>query len=74
MLKPRADIRLEARHPGYAYQVDAVEAVKDLPYAAIFHEQGLGKTKIGVDLALQWLKSNDVDSIIVVTKRGLIEN
>jgi SNF2 family DNA or RNA helicase len=74
VLKPRADIRLDARHPGYAYQVDAVEAIKGLPYAAIFHEQGLGKTKIGVDLALQWLKLNEADSILVVTKRGLIEN
>jgi SNF2 family DNA or RNA helicase len=74
LLKPQHHIRLDARHPGYAYQVDAVEAVKGLPYAAIFHEQGLGKTKIGVDLALEWLKSNEVDSILVVTKRGLIEN
>lgn len=48
--------------------------MKGLPYAAIFHEQGLGKTKIGVDLALEWLKSNEVDSILIVTKRALIEN
>ena len=74
MLKPRSDIRLDARLPGYAYQVDAVEAVKGLTYAAIFHEQGLGKTKIGVDLALEWLKANEVDSILIITKRGLIEN
>jgi SNF2 family DNA or RNA helicase len=74
VLKPRSDIRLDARHPGYAYQVDAVEAIKNLPYAAVLHEQGLGKTKIGVDVALQWLKANEVDSVLVVTKRGLIEN
>ncbi|RXG84831.1 DEAD/DEAH box helicase [Bradyrhizobium zhanjiangense] len=74
MLKPRTDIRLEARFPGYAYQVDAVEAVKKLPYAAVFHEQGLGKTKIGVDVALEWLRSDEIDSVLVVTKRGLIEN
>src|SRR5207302_10236477 len=63
-----------SRHPGYAYQVDAVEAIKGLPYAAVFHEQGLGKTKIGVDIALEWLKANEVDSVVVVTKRGLIAN
>jgi SNF2 family DNA or RNA helicase len=74
VLKPRADIRLEARYPGYDYQIDAVEAIKGLPYAAVFHEQGLGKTKIGVDVALDWLKTNVIDSVIVVTKRGLIEN
>ncbi len=74
MLKPRSDLRLEARHPSYGYQVDAVEAIKNLPYAAIFHEQGLGKTKIGVDLALEWLRHNEVDSVLVVTKRGLVDN
>src|SRR5262249_6873638 len=37
-------------------------------------EQGLGKTKIGVDVALEWLKGNLVDSVLIVTKRGLIEN
>lgn len=74
MLKPRSDIKLDARYAGYAYQLDAVEALKNLQYGAVFHEQGLGKTKIGVDLALQWLKENSVDSVIIVTKRGLIEN
>lgn len=45
MLRPRSDIRLDAKHAAFAYQVQAVEAVKALPYAALFHEQGLGKTK-----------------------------
>lgn len=74
MLKARPEIKLEARYPGYAYQIDAVEAIKGLQYAAVFHEQGLGKTKIGVDLLLYWLKMGTVDSVIIVTKRGLIEN
>jgi SNF2 family DNA or RNA helicase len=51
-----------------------VEAVEKLPYAAVFHEQGLGKTKIGVDVALEWLRKNEIDSVIFITKRGLIEN
>ncbi|MCL2658972.1 MAG: DEAD/DEAH box helicase [Acidobacteriaceae bacterium] len=59
---------------GFVYQVQAVNATKDLPYAAIFHEQGLGKTKIGIDLALYWLTNNIVDSVLIVTKRGLIQN
>jgi SNF2 family DNA or RNA helicase len=74
MLRTSSNIRLGARHEGYAYQVEAVEAVKKLPYSALFHEQGLGKTKIGVDLALEWLRSNEIDSVLVVTKRGLIAN
>lgn len=65
---------LTAKHLGFAYQLAAVEAVKDLQYAAIFHEQGLGKTKIGVDLALLWLRQGVVDSVLVVTKKGLVQN
>ena len=74
MLKDRAEIKLAARHHGYAFQVEAVEAVKDLPFAALFHEQGLGKTKIGLDLALDWIKRQIVDSVLIVTKRGLVTN
>ena len=61
MLRSSSNIRLGARYEGYAYQVEAVEAVKGLHYSAIFHEQGLGKTKIGVDLALDWLRTDEVE-------------
>lgn len=62
------------KHAAYAYQLDAIRAVKDLPYAAIFHEQGLGKTKIAIDLALSWLQSDTVDTVFVVTKKSLVQN
>lgn len=65
---------LSPKTAGFVYQVQAVNATKDLPYAAVFHEQGLGKTKIGIDLALYWLTKNIVDSVLIVTKRGLIQN
>ncbi len=68
------NLNLEARHAGFAYQLQAVEAVKGLPFSALFHEQGLGKTKIGIDLALEWLNAGTVDAVLVVTKRGLIRN
>jgi SNF2 family DNA or RNA helicase len=73
-LKLRREPLLAAKHSGFVYQIAAVNAVKDLEYSAIFHEQGLGKTKIGVDLCLLWLKEKVVDSILIVTKRGLIQN
>ena len=63
-----------AKHSAYPYQLDAIRAVKDRQYAAIFHEQGLGKTKIAIDLALLWLESDDVDTVFVVTKKALVEN
>jgi SNF2 family DNA or RNA helicase len=74
MLVLKREPRLDARHQAFLYQVQAVEAVRHLPYAALFHEQGLGKTKIGIDLALSWLKEGAVDSVIVVTKRALVKN
>ena len=72
--KLRKPPRLSARHEAYSYQLDAVRAVKTLPYAAIFHEQGLGKTKIAIDLMLLWLDEDVVDTIFVVTKKTLVQN
>lgn len=74
MLRVQREPSLLAKRQGFSYQVEAVEAIKDLEYAAVFHEQGLGKTKIGVDLALTWLKADAVDAVLVITKRGLVEN
>ena len=74
MIKAEREPDLGVKHSGFPYQAEALAATKELTYAAIFHEQGLGKTKIGIDLALWWLQSNVVDSVIIVTKRALIQN
>ena len=68
--EPSIAPRLEA----FPYQMEAVEAVRDLEYAAVFHEQGLGKTKIAIDVLLHWLRVDVVDTVILVTKKGLIAN
>lgn len=73
-LKPLAGLILEPRLQAFAYQLQAVEVAKGLPFSALFHEQGLGKTKIGIDLSLEWLRTNEVDCVLIVTKRSLIEN
>jgi len=70
----RRQPQFSAKHAAYPYQLDAIRAVKDLPYAAIFHEQGLGKTKIAIDLALSWLQSDTVDTVFIVTKKSLVQN
>lgn len=57
----------------FDYQTEAVEAIKNLEYGAIFHEQGLGKTKIAIDILLHWL-ANDVDTVLIVTKKTLVKN
>ena len=36
----------DTKHQAFNYQHEAFMAIKDKPYAAIFHEQGLGKTEM----------------------------
>jgi SNF2 family DNA or RNA helicase len=74
MLKYHTVPNLSPKREGFPFQVDAVRAVKDLEFAGIFHEQGLGKTKIAIDLALTWLTEKQVDCILFITKKSLIQN
>ena len=37
------------KRDAFQFQQQAVNTLKDLEYGAIFHEQGLGKTKIAID-------------------------
>ncbi len=67
-------VNLVPTHQAFDYQSDAVNAVKDKEYFGIFHEQGLGKTKIAIDLALNWIKSEVCDSVIFVSKKSLTNN
>ncbi len=66
--------RLVGKHDPYPYQLDAVRAIRGLEYAAIFHEQGLGKTKIAIDLIHSWLEQDVVDTVFVITKKSLVRN
>lgn len=58
----------------YNYQEDAVDFIKDKEYGGIFHEQGLGKSKIAIDIILYWLRNNILDRVILVAKKGLVNN
>ena len=71
-LKREPDLTL--KHEAFAYQLEAVSAVKDLEYAAIFHEQGLGKTKVAIDLIVYWLSNRLLDTTLIVVKKGLLDN
>ena len=74
MLRERKGLSYQSKHEGFPYQVETLGFVKGLEYAAIFHEQGLGKTKIAIDLALTWLATKVLDSVLIVTKKGLVRN
>lgn len=63
-----------SKHEAFSYQANAVSAIRDLEYAAVFHEQGLGKTKIAIDTLLYWIATQSVDTVLIVAKKGLIKN
>ena len=65
--------RLEDRTDGLRYQKEGAGSIQDLEYAGILHEQGLGKTKIGLGVALYWLRTGAVTNVLVVTKKNIIE-
>ncbi|ETP71512.1 DNA/RNA helicase, superfamily II, SNF2 family [Lachnospiraceae bacterium JC7] len=64
----------QSKTNAFPYQAEAFMAIKDLDYSAIFHEQGLGKTKIAIDLMLYWLDKRDIDTVMIVTKKQLVKN
>lgn len=74
MIKAVRDPNFEAKHSAFDYQQSAVTKLLPLPFGAVLHEQGLGKTKIALDLTLHWISSGALDSVIVCTKKHLIEN
>lgn len=65
---------LKAKCDAFSYQHEAFLSLKDKTYAAIFHEQGLGKTKIAIDLLLYWLDRRNIDTVLIVTKKTLVAN
>ena len=56
------------------FQEKAFNKFKSSDIAAIFFEQGLGKTKIAIDLMLHWLQNGDLDKMFIVVKKGLVNN
>lgn len=74
MIRSKHEPALDAKHVAFDYQQYAVAKLLPLPFGAVFHEQGLGKTKIALDLTLSWISSGDIDSVIICTKKNLLEN
>lgn len=68
------EINYSAKKNAFPYQMQAFMTIKDMEYNAIFHEQGLGKTKIAIDLLLYWLSKRNIDTVMMVTKKQLINN
>lgn len=73
-LKLKYEPRLDAKRDAFPYQTEAVDFVASREYAAIFHEQGLGKSKIAIDVILRWLAADEVDTVVIFTKKILVAN
>ena len=56
------------------FQEKAFNTFKSKSIAAIFFEQGLGKTKIAIDLMLYWFEEKALDKMFIVVKKGLVNN
>jgi SNF2 family DNA or RNA helicase len=74
LFKLSQEPNLVTKREAFPYQQEAVEFVSSRDASAIFHEQGLGKTKIAFDVMLLWLSKREVDTILIITKKGLIGN
>ena len=72
MVLKKLNQNLTPTFEAFNYQADAFHAIKEKEYFGTFHEQGLGKTKIGIDLALHWIKSDVCNGVIFVTKKILL--
>lgn len=70
----RVQPNYNTKKAAFPYQLQAFLTLKDLDYSAIFHEQGLGKTKIAIDLLLYWLEHRNIDTVLIVTKKQLVKN
>lgn len=56
------------------HQREAIQYVLDNPLAAIFDEQGLGKTKIVIDAFAELMRRGDIDAALVVAPMSLVYN
>ena len=70
-LRLQREANLSAKKRGFAYQLAALDAVKDLEYAAIFHEQGLGKTKQLIDAITQEVSQGQLGGALVICPNTL---
>jgi SNF2 family DNA or RNA helicase len=70
----RHEPQLGVKHVAFPYQQEAVDFVSSRQFCAIFHEQGLGKTKIAIDALLGWLGTKQIDTALIFAKKNLVDN
>jgi SWI/SNF-related matrix-associated actin-dependent regulator of chromatin subfamily A-like protein 1 len=58
----------------YSHQIEAIEYVASNTNSALFDEQGLGKTKIVIDALIKNIRDNEIDGVLIVCKKSLLDN
>jgi hypothetical protein len=58
-------------YKNYKHQDDAFERYKDETEIALFLEQGLGKSKVILDIAKYKFKKGDIDALLIIAPNGV---
>jgi len=58
----------------YKHQTEALERFRDRAYGALFLEQGLGKSKIAIDIAVAKFLTGEITGVLVISPKSLIDN
>lgn len=58
----------------FAHQDAVFDAAKDRPYYGLFLEQGVGKTRIAIQLVEHHYRAGNITAVVVITTKGLVGN
>ena len=71
-MKRMPSFTFEARLRPNPHQVEAVSFLSERDYAALFDEQGLGKTKIIIDTICQGIATEVIQGALIVCRKSLL--
>ncbi|MBU4270674.1 MAG: DEAD/DEAH box helicase [Planctomycetes bacterium] len=71
-MKRMPSFTFEPRLRPYPHQVEAVSFLSERDYAALFDEQGLGKTKIIIDTICQGIATQVIQGALIVCRKSLL--
>jgi len=54
------------------HQIEAIEFIKKNKNTPLFDEQGLGKSKIVIDALIENIKNGEIDCVLVICEKGLL--
>ena len=73
-MKRRVSFDYAPRLKPLPHQIEASRFLAEREWAALFDEQGLGKTKIVIDALAQLFSSHAIEGAIIICKKSLLKN